>query len=82
MQTLLIVVGINAIYVFPAATLAICYTITCRTLWSGNQKLNEGCPEKTKRVLASRRSVVKMLIICVLVFYCCYIPWSIYQLFW
>ncbi|KAH7717909.1 hypothetical protein AAVH_14640 [Aphelenchoides avenae] len=65
----------------PIVVLSVLYTLTCRRLWSGDGQLraakaaaNQGSAvnQNEEPRTASRRGVVRMLIICVVLFYACY----------
>lgn len=61
-------------YAVAIAILGISYAKTCRILWSDVLPIyavsNSG--DQLKSLIASRRNVVKMLIVCVGLFYACY----------
>ncbi|KAI1723523.1 7 transmembrane receptor (rhodopsin family) domain-containing protein [Ditylenchus destructor] len=85
-------------FVVPCLVSVVLYTIICRELWSTSSLLNKAqnsivshkngkSKEKNPvtETLAARRSVVKMLITCVVLFYVCYIPMEsffVYGFFW
>ncbi|KAH7717907.1 Galanin receptor type 2 [Aphelenchoides avenae] len=91
--SLFVAVDMVIVYIAPIITMTIFYTKTCRTLWqsSTTQQATGGPALRSAEVLspnshprntskvASRRAVVKMLIICVVVFYGCY---SLYGMYW
>ncbi|KAI1698204.1 7 transmembrane receptor (rhodopsin family) domain-containing protein [Ditylenchus destructor] len=56
-------------YVIPTFVLTTLYTLTCRALWGKNAFLHAA---GNKKALNGRRSAVKMLLLCVVIFYICY----------
>ncbi|KAI1697900.1 7 transmembrane receptor (rhodopsin family) domain-containing protein [Ditylenchus destructor] len=57
------------IYLIPTIVLSTLYTKICLVLWSKNKSLYEGNDNGASAALKTRRSIVKMLILCVAIFY-------------
>ncbi|CAB3400603.1 unnamed protein product [Caenorhabditis bovis] len=62
------------LYAFPLCLLTILYSIMCRVLWGKEGSHNIANHNQQKTILQLRRSVVRMLIISMLLYFLCYTP--------
>ncbi|CAI5454173.1 unnamed protein product [Caenorhabditis angaria] len=68
------------LYAFPLILLTTLYSIMCRVLWGNRGEQNIANQNQQEAILKLRRSVVKMLIISMLLYFLCYTPIQILHL--